>query len=198
MWTKSENKTTCSAWFWSYLPYFAHLDFCIKKIGLKTTKPILPTLLWGDTFELGRFWMCFCGSVQPWTLTFQNNPLTLQHLFFRSWACLARDRISCSWLEWIFSVTSHISWVVPLPSKSDHQDWYIKAGHPNLNLHLPRLHPGRRDNTTHINLIFFGLGSFSRGTDFGGRCLLCFSLQTTSVWCAKRWDLRTLTTSSSM
>ena len=76
--------------------------FLHEKSGLKTTKLILPTLLWGDTFELGRFWMCFFGSVQPWTLTFQNNPLTLQHLFFRSWACLARDRISCSWLEWTF------------------------------------------------------------------------------------------------
>ena len=34
--------------------------------------------------------------------------------------------------------------VAPSQDASDHQDYYIlKKGNPNLNLHLPRLHPGR-------------------------------------------------------
>ena len=38
-------------------------------------------------------------------------------------------------------------WVVPLPSNSHHQDCYVfRIGDPNLNLHFPRLHPGRGDN----------------------------------------------------
>ena len=42
---------------------------------------------------------------------------------------------------------SGTTWVVPPPSNSHHQDYYIfRLGDPNLNLHLPRLHPGRGDN----------------------------------------------------
>ncbi len=39
-------------------------------------------------------------------------------------------------------------WVVPPPSNSHYQDniTFFRFGDPNLNLHLPRLHPGRRNN----------------------------------------------------
>ena len=41
----------------------------------------------------------------------------------------------------------NILWVVPPPSNSDHQDYYIFTRGPRKkNLHLPRLHPGRGDN----------------------------------------------------
>ena len=35
------------------------------------------------------------------------------------------------------------------PPEDASQDYYISVGDPELNLHLPRLHPGRETNPTH-------------------------------------------------
>ena len=42
-----------------------------------------------------------------------------------------------------------IIWVVPLPSNSHHDYSIFRLGDPELNLYLPRLHPGRGDNPTY-------------------------------------------------